>query len=65
MSANSTSSDLASTWTELHTGIEHIMNNLEQGLSYQRYMALYTYVDAPGQIFDSRFSIAIENFSRF
>ncbi|KAF0477803.1 Cullin-domain-containing protein [Gigaspora margarita] len=34
--------DLTATWNFLENGIEHIMNRLEEGLSYKRYMDLYT-----------------------
>ncbi|RIB03787.1 Cullin [Gigaspora rosea] len=34
--------DLKATWEFLENGIEHIMNRLEEGLSYKRYMDLYT-----------------------
>ncbi|KAG9292004.1 hypothetical protein G9A89_017903 [Geosiphon pyriformis] len=36
------SNDLEATWTFLESGIDQIMNRLEQGLSYKRYMDLYT-----------------------
>lgn len=35
--------DLAATWAFLENGIDQIMNRLEEGLSYKRYMDLYTY----------------------
>ena len=35
--------DLAATWSFLENGIDQIMNRLEEGLSYKRYMDLYTY----------------------
>ena len=35
--------DLNTTWTFLEAGIDQIMNRLEEGLSYKRYMDLYTY----------------------
>ncbi|CAG8516445.1 154_t:CDS:10 [Ambispora gerdemannii] len=34
--------DLEATWSFLESGIDQIMNRLEQGLSYKRYMDLYT-----------------------
>uniref|UniRef100_A0A1D1Z844 Cullin-1 n=1 Tax=Anthurium amnicola TaxID=1678845 RepID=A0A1D1Z844_9ARAE len=34
--------DLAATWAFLENGIDQIMNRLEEGLSYKRYMDLYT-----------------------
>jgi hypothetical protein len=35
--------DLHETWKGLEAGIEQIMTELSKGLSYQRYMELYTY----------------------
>nr|CAG8450515.1 15685_t:CDS:10 [Entrophospora candida]CAG8455846.1 12807_t:CDS:10 [Entrophospora candida] len=35
--------DLNTTWAFLEAGIDQIMNRLEEGLSYKRYMDLYTY----------------------
>ncbi|CAG8670860.1 42473_t:CDS:10, partial [Gigaspora margarita] len=40
--------DLKATWEFLENGIEHIMNRLEEGLSYKRYMDLYTSRMNPG-----------------
>ncbi|CAJ0767396.1 9978_t:CDS:1, partial [Entrophospora sp. SA101] len=34
--------DLNTTWAFLEAGIDQIMNRLEEGLSYKRYMDLYT-----------------------
>ncbi|CAG8586993.1 797_t:CDS:10 [Ambispora leptoticha] len=46
MSASGTAlplpNDLEATWSFLESGIDQIMNRLEQGLSYKRYMDLYT-----------------------
>ncbi|KAJ3189785.1 hypothetical protein HDU85_000069 [Gaertneriomyces sp. JEL0708] len=36
------SKDLATTWSELVAGIDQIMNNLSEGLSYKKWMELYT-----------------------
>jgi cullin 1 len=33
----------AATFKFLNEGIDHIMNNLKQGMSYSKYMDLYTY----------------------
>ena len=43
---------LDKTWLDLEAGIDHIMNHLEEGLSYQRYMDLYTYAVSSGRAFD-------------
>ena len=36
--------DLDETWAFLNAGVDHIMNHLEQGLSFAGYTALYTTV---------------------
>jgi cullin 1 len=36
--------DLDETWAFLNAGVDHIMNHLEQGLSFSGYTALYTTV---------------------
>jgi len=38
-----TSTDLEATWRFLEEGIDLVMNKLDQGLSYKKYMELYTY----------------------
>ena len=35
-------SDLATTWTFLEEGVDHIMTKLHTGVSYSKYMSLYT-----------------------
>ncbi|KZT64949.1 Cullin-domain-containing protein [Daedalea quercina L-15889] len=35
-------SDLATTWTYLEEGVDHIMTKLQTGVSYSKYMSLYT-----------------------
>lgn len=35
-------SDLATTWAFLEEGVDHIMTKLHTGLSYSKYMSLYT-----------------------
>jgi hypothetical protein len=35
--------DIDKTWMELQGGIDLVMNHLEQGMSYQKYMQWYTY----------------------
>ncbi|KAJ3172167.1 hypothetical protein HDU88_006982 [Geranomyces variabilis] len=37
-------SDLPTTWAQLETGIDPIMNKLSEGLSYKRWMDLYTLI---------------------
>ena len=37
--------ELGETWSKLEQGVDQIMNHLEQGMSYQKYMDWYTYVD--------------------
>ncbi|CAG8517302.1 9020_t:CDS:10 [Paraglomus occultum] len=37
------STDLEATWKFLEEGIDLVMNKLDQGLSYKKYMELYTY----------------------
>ena len=34
--------DLATTWTFLEDGVDHIMTKLQTGVSYSKYMSLYT-----------------------
>ncbi|THV05232.1 Cullin-domain-containing protein [Dendrothele bispora CBS 962.96] len=34
--------DLATTWTFLEEGVDHIMTKLQSGVSYSKYMSLYT-----------------------
>lgn len=34
--------DLATTWAYLEEGVDHIMTRLQEGLSYTKYMNLYT-----------------------
>lgn len=34
--------DLQTTWAFLEAGVDHIMTKLKTGMSYSRYMALYT-----------------------
>lgn len=34
--------DLATTWAFLEEGVEHIMTKLQTGVSYSKYMSLYT-----------------------
>ena len=34
--------DLATTWAFLEEGVDHIMTKLQTGVSYSKYMALYT-----------------------
>jgi cullin 1 len=34
--------DLATTWTFLEEGVDHIMTKLQTGVSYSKYMSLYT-----------------------
>ena len=41
MAASNT--ELDTCWTAVSSGIDGIMNSLDQGLSYARYMQLYTY----------------------
>ena len=36
--------DLDETWTFLNAGVDHIMNNIEEGLSFTAYTNLYTTV---------------------
>jgi cullin 1 len=36
------SSDLATTWAFLEEGVDHIMTKLQTGVSYSKYMSLYT-----------------------
>lgn len=36
------SADLATTWTFLEEGVDHIMTKLQTGVSYSKYMSLYT-----------------------
>ncbi|KDQ20808.1 hypothetical protein BOTBODRAFT_26822 [Botryobasidium botryosum FD-172 SS1] len=38
----SANSDLATTWAFLEEGVDHIMTRLKEGVSYSKYMALYT-----------------------
>jgi cullin 1 len=38
----SPSADLATTWAFLQEGVDHIMTKLQTGVSYSKYMALYT-----------------------
>lgn len=35
-------SDLQTTWAYLEEGVDHIMTKLQQGVSYSKYMSLYT-----------------------
>lgn len=35
-------SDLATTWAYLEEGVDHIMTKLQTGVSYSKYMSLYT-----------------------
>ncbi|KAI8820745.1 Cullin [Fimicolochytrium jonesii] len=44
MPYDSRSTDLAVTWTTLEAGIDSIMNNLSDGLSYKKWMDLYTMI---------------------
>jgi hypothetical protein len=39
-----TPGDIDKTWTELESGIDLVMNHLEEGMSYQKYMQWYTYI---------------------
>jgi cullin 1 len=34
--------DLATTWAYLEDGVDHIMTKLQTGVSYSKYMSLYT-----------------------
>jgi len=34
--------DLATTWSFLEEGVDHIMTKLQTGVSYSKYMSLYT-----------------------
>jgi hypothetical protein len=34
--------DLATTWAFLEEGVDHIMTKLQTGVSYSKYMSLYT-----------------------
>ena len=34
--------DLATTWAHLEEGVDHIMTKLHTGVSYSKYMGLYT-----------------------
>lgn len=34
--------DLATTWAYLEEGVDHIMTKLQTGVSYSKYMSLYT-----------------------
>lgn len=34
--------DLTTTWAFLEEGVDHIMTKLQTGVSYSKYMALYT-----------------------
>ena len=34
--------DLQTTWTYLEEGVDHIMTKLQTGVSYSKYMSLYT-----------------------
>ena len=34
--------DLATTWKYLEEGVDHIMTKLQTGVSYSKYMSLYT-----------------------
>ena len=36
------SADLATTWAFLEEGVDHIMTKLQTGVSYSKYMGLYT-----------------------
>lgn len=36
------SADLETTWAFLEEGVDHIMTKLQTGVSYSKYMALYT-----------------------
>ena len=36
--------DAQEVWQSLEAGVDQIMNRLNEGLSYQRYMELYTYI---------------------
>lgn len=36
------SADLATTWAFLEEGVDHIMTKLQTGVSYSKYMSLYT-----------------------
>ena len=36
------SADLATTWAYLEDGVDHIMTKLHTGVSYSKYMSLYT-----------------------
>jgi hypothetical protein len=38
----STEEEIAGTWVRLEEGIDQVMNNLEQGMSYNKYMEWYT-----------------------
>lgn len=40
----SRTADLDETWTYLNAGVDHIMNNIEEGLSFAGYTNLYTTV---------------------
>jgi len=40
----SKTADLDETWTFLSAGVDHIMNNIEEGLSFTGYTNLYTTV---------------------
>lgn len=35
-------SDLGTTWAYLEEGVDHIMTKLQSGVSYSKYMSLYT-----------------------
>lgn len=42
LAAPGPTSDLATTWAFLEEGVDHIMTRLKDGVSHQKYMALYT-----------------------
>ncbi|CAK5269764.1 unnamed protein product [Mycena citricolor] len=42
LSMPATTADLKTTWEFLEDGVDHIMNKLQTGVSYSKYMSLYT-----------------------
>ena len=52
--------DMASRWHFLKKGMEHIFTRLEEGLTYTKYMDLYTYV--PGILRRANWFSVIYNF---
>ena len=43
MADTSVETEIAQTWKKLELGVDRVMNKLEEGLSYEKYMELYTY----------------------